>query len=219
MADPGTDVRDRLARHPWADSLPLLIEYARKRVGWRTWGGARGGRLPAGKEAEDVVYEAIEKVYSGQRAWDPAAKPDLLQFLKDVIESDVHHLAVGFENRGVVTETALGERMVDGVAEPYLNTRPAAGPSPADAAVRGEEDREARAFAETFLATLVGEPDLAAIVSCIFDGVVKPAEIAAKTGRDPGEVYSARKRLQRRLMDFYADWGMKHGTEPRGWSP
>jgi len=217
VADPLDDIRDRLARHPWGDTLPLLVEYARKRVGWRTWGGARGGRLPAGREAEDVVYEAIEKVYGGQRVWDPAAKPDLVQYLKDVIESDVHHLATGFENRGVLTESALGERLVDGEPEPFLQAQPAAGPSPAEAAERGETDREAKAFAEAFLATLGDEPGMATVVQCIFDGLVKPAEIAGRTGMAADDIYNMRKRLQRRLLDFYADWGPKHGTEPRGW--
>jgi len=219
MADPPPGVRDLLERHPWETTIPALVAYARGRIGYRSWGGQRGGSLPAGKEAEDVVYEAIEKVLSGRRSWDPEAKPDLVQFLKDVIESDVHHLAVGFENRRIVGETEIEAGREDGVRDRFLDTVQSPGSSPAEALLRREVEEEGREFASAFLATLDRDPVLKAAVACIFDGVVKPADISERTGLTVEEIYNVRKRLQRRLMDYYAEWGKKHEPERGRWRP
>ena len=211
MTDSANEARALLEKHPWEVTLPLLVGYAQARTRHRWWGGLTDGRLPGGKEAVDVAYEAVEKTLSGTRGWDPAVQPDLVQHLKNVIESDLHHLAVGFENRRVLTEAVLDGRAADPAPGGFLSQVPGAGPTPAEAAIRREEEREARAFADAFLATLEHEPLLRSVVQCIFDGVVKPAEVAARIGASPTGVYNVRKRLQRKLLVFYARWGRGSG--------
>lgn len=203
MAEGSDAARDLLEGHPWETTLPLLVEYARQRMKTRWWGGLTDGRLPGGREATDVAYEAVEKVLSGTRRWDPAAEPDLVRHLKDVIESDLNHLAVGFENRQVSTESVLDSRAAVAPASGFLAGLPSGDPAPHEAAVRMEEEREGAAFADAFLASLDGDPGMREVVRCIFGGIVKPADIAAATGLPVAGIYNMRKRLQRRLTLFY----------------
>ena len=45
--------------------------------------------LPEGQEAADLVHEAVEKVLSGERQWDPVSVPDLQVYLTGVVRSGV----------------------------------------------------------------------------------------------------------------------------------
>jgi len=219
MTDGKDEARDLLDRHPWEETLPLLVEYARKRIGFRWWGGLTDGRLPGGREATDVVYGAIEKVLSGTRGWNPVVQPDLVQHLKNVVESDLNHLAVGFENRRVMTEAVLDARVAETRPEGFLAGVPSGTPTPPEAAVRREEERAAKEFSDAFLATLDDDPAMRKVVACIFDGVVKPAEIAARVGIAPTEIYNMRKRLQRRLVLFYEYRMIRPARIPRRLRP
>lgn len=69
---------------------------------WRSsnlrWRRSSLGVLAAGKSAEDLAAEAIEKVLSGERRWDPA-RGELLPYLRGVVDSLASHLATSHDNR------------------------------------------------------------------------------------------------------------------------
>lgn len=75
--------------------LTLHAEYKVNRLYWQT------GRdsLPGGTQTKDFVFEAIRKVYQGERLWDPAKHPDLLTYLKSVVDSLVSHLVESHEHK------------------------------------------------------------------------------------------------------------------------
>src|SRR5439155_15907009 len=65
-----------------------------------TWQrGTPSSHLAEGQTIEDVVQTTVTKVLLGQRKWDPARQPDLLQFLKDVVRSELSNLARSKDNQ------------------------------------------------------------------------------------------------------------------------
>ena len=217
MKEKAAESRNKiLEAQRWDRIIPRLVEYARARIRARIWAGRRDGLLPGGQEAEDVVYGAIEKVLEGRRVWDPEAKPDLEAYLRDVIESDLNHLAVGFENRRFLPASQVGS--VGGDDDPVPLVERVASPHPAPSArvEEDEEKREAEGFRRAFLETLADEPDMKTVVEGIFEGVEKPGELAARAGVSAKEIYNMRRKLQRRLLDFYGKWAKAHeGGEVR----
>ncbi|UCG71017.1 MAG: DsbA family protein [Thermoplasmata archaeon] len=195
-----------LAAQRWDQVIPRLVEYARARIRIRIWAGRKDGPLPGGKEAEDMVYEAIEKTLDGRRAWDARAHPDLEAYLRDVIESDLNHLAVGFENRRFLPASQVGFTMIDDEPVPLVERVPSPVPGPQADLELDDERREALAFRDAFIQSLGDEPELAVVVRHIIEGVERPAELAEKAGVPAKDIYNMRKRLQRRLLEFYGKW-------------
>ncbi|MEK7476137.1 MAG: hypothetical protein AAB152_10980 [Candidatus Coatesbacteria bacterium] len=206
------DLRERIERHPWDLTLPRLLAHARARIRERFWSGVLSGPIPGGIQAEDMVNMAVEKLMGRQRRWDPVRQPDLEDYLKGVIDSEINHLAEGWENRHVRPEAvfpgAEGEKgVLDGIPEEMAGVE--------ERMAERQEHGRAEAFAAGFLASLADEPLLQRVAECIVDGLGKPAEIAARLGIGADEIYRVRKRLQRRLEDYYEHW-RKSGKPGRG---
>jgi hypothetical protein len=71
-----------------------------------------------------------------------------------------------------------------------------------DAAVEQEAGERREALVVEFENFLKGEPVLLGIFRCWRTGVTRPAEIAARPGVDEKIVAAARKRLERRMVQF-----------------
>jgi hypothetical protein len=71
-----------------------------------------------------------------------------------------------------------------------------------DAAVEQEGEERREALVAEFENFLKGEPVLLGIFRCWRVGVTKPAEVAARLGADEKIVAAARKRLERRIVQF-----------------
>lgn len=211
---------ERFDRHPWHLTIPRLRRHARERASRLTWSGSYRGPLPGGRQPEDVVNAAIEKVLTGARVWDETAQPDLAVFLESVVDSEISHLVESWEHRHVRPAAALpgsadeDERDADPIAG---IPSPAAGPL--ESVVGGEEARRQDALAAAFIEYVADDPVLKRIVECIMADVVKPGEIAARLGIPISEIYNRRKQLQRRLTAFYEQRSadLTAGEQRIGW--
>ena len=94
----------------WADLGVRLTAYAvwkTRNLAWRRGGSelALGARTP-----DDLAADAILKVLSGERAWDPQRGP-LLPYLQGVVDSLLSHAAAASDvsrtDRGDVAERAI----------------------------------------------------------------------------------------------------------------
>src|SRR6266702_1552425 len=108
-SDVPKEILNLLAAFPWEENIPRLLFYASHKAKKKCWRSVFNGHLPEGKEVQDVVFHAIEKVLSGERKWNPTEQPDLFSYLMGIIDSDLSHLAKGLENR-----TIVGEAVTDG---------------------------------------------------------------------------------------------------------
>ena len=144
--------------------------------------------LPEGQEAADLVHEAVEKVLSGERQWDPVRVPDLPVFLIGVVRSLASHLVTGGSSREVV---------IDGV-EQSIDHNDDPPPSPTAEAVLIEAERCDEIMSEAFAAA--GEDAvLQKMLDAIMAGFVKADEIAEVSGLSVADVYQGSRRLQRRM--------------------
>ena len=196
---------DLLDQHPWEDTIPKLVTHALKKSRRLYWRAIYGGHLPEGKEAVDLVHQAIEKLLTGQREWNPDANPDLFLYLRGIVDSDLNHLAKSWENRFTQSEMMqVSGTDCDGEEKEFsvINMVPSAVPNPEEVLLHQGEESRADGFFWGFYESLADKPRLQKIIECILDDVEKPADIAEKLGEPVNEIYNARKQLQRRLDEY-----------------
>lgn len=203
----------------WGEILPRLTAHALRKVRRLHWNTPQG-TLPQGKTVEDLVSEAIDKTLQGLltedtgkglRKWDPQKVPDLLYFLKRVVDSDVNALVELDEHQ----EFNYSAKRSPESASKHLE---------ADIDIGGHKDEmvlpetpeekfELRQRAENsnerykrLLAALYkeseGDDDEVMVLIAMeelldADEELTPAAIAAKTGLNRDQVKNIRKRIER----------------------
>lgn len=196
----------KLSDEDWTKLVLKLGHYAAsvsRRLRWRT----RNSReLPGGETVESIVSKAIEKLFSGDRRWDPRAEPDLEKYLMDVIDSLLSHLVESQDNKLLTTvpETAGTDEQAEweaGPKEPEHGSEWLARSalSPETALLESEQkSRDDRAL-EMLIEECSTNPVLTKVLEAMFDGHDGPAEIARATGLDRKDIYNAAKRLDRKI--------------------
>lgn len=203
MSDVPPHVLELLEAHDWDKTTNRLVAYALRKARRLYWQGIRDGDMPEGKEAYDIVQDAIYQLLSGERRWDPDAQPDLFAHLQSIIDSKVSALVEGWANERLRSEAALATTARLPEDEPSLLDAFASPESdPEEIALLTEQERRSEEFLIGLALFLEDEPELQRIVEAIVDGAEGPAEIAKDAGITSKAVYNARKRLQRKLADF-----------------
>lgn len=177
------------------DELRILLKrltlHADCKLARLRWRGVQGGP-PRGVQGEDIAADAITAIIEGTRAWDPQAQPDLLKYLRSVVDSIVSALVNSLDNRKT---RRLGP---PGVGDEASSAHEAAGrePGPAEIASR----REA---AESFRAPIVEalkDDELAyQVFECLEADITKPSDIAEYLELSVAEINNAQKRLRRKV--------------------
>lgn len=173
---------------------------------WRTRNPAE---LPGGETADSIVSKAIEKTLTGERNWDPQACPSLENYLMDVIDSLLNHLATSHDNRSF---QPIQER-VDDNGDRLPEASPPDPPAGTEWISRPSTDPETHALAkerallqEEVADTLISEsgtdPVLTKVLEAMLDGCENPRDIAQKTGLTREQVYNAEKRLDRKIQSM-----------------
>ncbi len=166
--------------------------YKAKRLYWKS--GYRD--LPQGKTPEDVAYEAIEKTLSGERNWNPDKNPDILSFLKSVVDSLIYHL-VQSTNHKVVDPLPINPD--GGIREDKIPNVP-----PDQEKYLLAEERE-RKLAKTILELTTGDSGLEAIMEAIMEGCIKAKNIAEASNMDVKHVYGLIRKLKLRVLKLDID--------------
>jgi hypothetical protein len=177
----------------WKDIILKLTHYALQRARVYSWKSGKSDQLLGGKTPEDIAFEAIEKVLSGTRDWNPDKYPNLLTHLQWVVKSDMEHLASSMEHQatGRMPEPGEGEEGYETIPDP-------SSPTPEeDLIAREKEDLEERLKGELY-AMVKGDEDLETLLLCFDEGIDKPEIIAAQTGWDVSKVYNLKRKLLRK---------------------
>ncbi len=212
----------RLSAVDWDQITLNLTDYALRKVRRLRWRTARADALPSGRTVEDLAHDAIAKVWSGERSWDPGTQPDLLHHLKGIVDSLVSHLVESPDHLLVrrFPETGEGTEVVDvfPVADPELGRTEHLAQQPArpDDALLQKEQREADdELFDALLQEIREDQELEAVIGAIMDGATKPADISAGTGIDVKRIYKLREKLDRAVNRAEKRLGRKLG-QPRG---
>lgn len=184
--DPKT--RSRLLSANWQEITEMLTVHATFVVR-RHFLKREIDSLPNGQQVADFVQDAITGVLTGEREWDSSKVPDLLHYLKWVINSEVNHYfeSAPSERREYIRSEETQGDPLDQIADPTSSTT-----SHLD---------EAELI--TFLrAKARGNELLELIVYCLEDRMAKPALIA-ETIRSTPEAVSAGLRKIRKWTEEY----------------
>ena len=162
-----------------------LTDYANFLIRTKTWWIPRGV-LPQGYDAPSLAMEALSRVLDGRRRpWDPQKEPTLTAYLKSVIKS------IFSETR----KAAERERVELAAVDPEGRDLVAAGASP-DAGADLELERTQ--LQEKILGEFHDDEDQLVLI-CLFEDLVKPAEIAEETGLSVADVYRIKRKIKRRM--------------------
>jgi hypothetical protein len=199
LVDP--DVQERLAGADWDRITLLLVDYATSKVRRLKWRTGDRESLPEGKTPEDLAYEAIEKVLSGDRKWDPAGCPDFVEYLKGVVDSLVSHLVISEEHLRVrrMPQTEEGQEVEEllTLAKPGAETAEHLVTIQIDPEAQTVGKMEAERFVGEIFEEIAGDKELDVVMDALLRGNVKPREIAADTGIDIERIYKLREKLDR----------------------
>ena len=182
-----------------------LTYYALQKLSQKWWRGVWNGKIPGGVQAQDIAASALEALMiadpaKGSREWNRERYPNLIDFLRSVVDSKVNHLVEGLENRMEQEPTPNPDETISDFIDRKREQRTL----PEEANARTKEEQEA-ANEKLFFALheeVKDDPLLPRILECQLDGVHKRADIATKLGVEPIEVTQAAKRLERRLVKF-----------------
>jgi DNA-directed RNA polymerase specialized sigma24 family protein len=162
----------------WGDMYLELLDFARYKKRRLDYVKG-GGELPLGRKPEDLVQDAIKRLFEGDRQWDPDKDPDLCDYLKSVISSIVS---------GLLEKTDY-EHKDDSRLEDHFDLPSDANPTHNDCleALRDILEEESS-----------DEEDLENVRLGIEDGM-KPAEISDFFGIEVEKVYTLSRKLRRRM--------------------
>lgn len=176
-----------LEKLDWEEITLELIDYANIRTRRLKWRTESNSDLPQGKRAEDIVQEAILQTFKGKRKWNPEKYPDILIFLKLVINSIVSHLVNSQNHKRL-------QRLPENDNGKSLDNTFDLGYSPTP-----EDELLADETLGKIYEAISGDEELQSIVDAIMSGYTKSREIAEITGFDVSRVYQLRRKLDRRL--------------------
>jgi hypothetical protein len=195
----------RIPDEEWLAMTPRLARYAlsvSRDLRWRT---RDSEELPGGETVTSIVSKAIEKIYSGERDWDPDKEPDLEKYLRSVIDSLLNHLATSLDN--VIVTVPPGPESDDAAdwetgspqRDPAADWLVPPSKSPEAVLLRREEAVLEDHALELLLDECVQDSVLMKVLEAMMDGSSKAAEISRVTGIPIKDVYNAAKRLDRKL--------------------
>jgi hypothetical protein len=195
----------RISDDEWREIALDLERYAlsvSRNLRWRTRNPVE---LPGGETVTSMVSKAIEKLFAGDRDWDPEREPDIRKYLRGVIDSLLNHLADSLDNTLITVAPEPASPDYSAWESGSQKSDPAADwlvppdRSPETVALQ----RERAALEDRALGLLVDEcgddPVLMAVLEAMMDGYEKPAEISNRKGISVREANNAIKRLDRKL--------------------
>ena len=118
-------VQERLRWENWESLRKEAQEFAAREIRRRKWRGSRGGVLPEGMEAEDVVDQAIAEVLSGKcrlaLGW---VRERFMKELQRVIGQKIRQLHARKETRAMRSEWEMAAADESGEAVSILELLP-----------------------------------------------------------------------------------------------
>lgn len=183
-------VLDLLEAANWNEIILDLVNYSLWQARRYKWRSGNATQLPEGKTPADIAFDAIKKVWSKTRDWDPDRYPNLLSHLKWIVKSDMQHLFLSKEHQ----ITSRMPEFEDGTENDTDYSEIDQGPSAEGWLIIKEKEKKLRA---ELAVAVKGDEELELLLMCIEDGIVKAEAIALETSWDIKRVYNVKKRFRR----------------------
>jgi hypothetical protein len=195
----------RISDDEWCEIVLSLERHAlsvSRALRWRTRNPIE---LPGAETVTSIVSKAIEKLFVGDREWDPDKEPDIRKYLQGVIDSLLNHLAESQDNTLVTTEPEPGSADHAGWESGSRKRDPAADwlvprdRSPEAVLLDHERASQEDRALELLVDECYEDPVVMSVLEAMMDGYEKPAEISKHKGINIKEVNNAIKRMDRKL--------------------
>lgn len=195
----------------WVQIKPALIKYTVKKAARKRWSSIG---LPKGTEPADIANQAIEKTLNailgedsdlGQRQWNEKINPELLDHLKDVVDSDLSNLVNSEEHKKTNYSSLLDADVAENLLMSEVNSVRQTLSAEAMIIAKEEDeasDREGQQLMKDLLKELEGDDDAGLIVMAFEELAkagkpVKPQEAAQHLKMDIKDVRNVMKRIAR----------------------
>ena len=133
-----------------------------------------------------MALDAIEKVWTGVREWDPDKYPNLYTHLKWIVDSDIDHLSKSMEHD-------KSRRMPETTFDQASET-----PNPEEQLIAKENKAFEDEIRDEFYEMVEGDEDLETLMLCFDEGIDKPRHIAEQTGWNVPKVNNVKRKLFRK---------------------
>jgi DNA-directed RNA polymerase specialized sigma24 family protein len=195
MMEEANSIKKALEKSNLDELFFRLYLYTRKRLSRMVWRGEHKGSIPGGLEAEDFIQAALKKALSKERIWN-SSEHSLVEFLTNIISSDINHLAEKTEN--VIEQRATTLRSDTDRNVICIKDLPGKRADWPDTYSLNDQER----YDLEFIQSQVGDnpTDRAVVRSVIQDGLSRSADIAIELGVPVSEVYKSKKRLRRKCQ-------------------
>jgi len=170
------EVFKKLKEQDWDTIVPNLLIHAHNKI--------KGKNLPGYFTSGDFIGEVYEKVYIGERKWDPEKDPDLLKYLKSAIDSLIYD-ATKLKDSKLLQLDLIKHDVSDGEDLFELQV--------------SKEIYEN--IYDNIIEEIKGDDDLELLfMFATENGNSKPGEIKKELGWDKDKTNNVKKRLKRLVM-------------------
>lgn len=183
------EVRTILEKLDWVEIAEKLAVYATFKVQKAYWRTGKG-TLPKGLEIEDFAYNAIDSLWTGQRHWNPDKEPDVMRFLKGVVDSEVSHLLESPEH----------------LRREHAEAREPDQEDPIKLIADLDQDPlgeiQAKEMWDHLKQSAEGDNDMQLILYCLEEGITRRADIIDTLQLSPAVVDGKLKKIRKDLKKF-----------------
>lgn len=199
----------------WPEIIRRLTYYAVSRARIYNWNSGDND-LPKGKTPEDIACDAIEKVWTGTRTWDPEKYPDLLQHLKWIVKSDMGHLLSSSDHQ--LSRRGFEDNETPDAIDAQDHTFPDASSAigtlsktnnPEEELIAKEKRDHEEQLKRELYEFVKGDEDLEILLVFFEDGIDKPETIATEMAWDITKVNNLKRKLFRKASMILSPKGTK----------
>ncbi len=169
---------NKLSSQNWDEIIDKLYAHSISRINWF---GLKSEIKMQGKESKDFAHEAVTLLWEGKRIWDDSKEPDIMNFLKSVINSLIYNM-VKSKERDVFTGMDLAEGINDSLFIDLMM----------------EERLIREDFIEKLEGTMLEDEDMWLVFNSLIEGL-KPIDIEDKYGMKIEIIRNTQKRLRRHV--------------------
>jgi len=195
----------------WEAIGKALTAHAIRQAGKYLWRSKTPHDLAKGFSPEEVAQEAIRRVWDFERRWNPEKNPDLLEYLKSVVDSIIWALLYSddhLKTRHFPTDDA-GKELRDEVIAAAQENDPtgelpltSSSPDPESKFIEFEEETAAEMLLDRLYDLTSEDPEIQKIIECKMDGL-KPRAMAEELGIPIEDVRNRIRRLNRYRSRLY----------------
>ncbi|MCH8034806.1 MAG: hypothetical protein IH950_13750 [Bacteroidetes bacterium] len=180
-----------LNSHDWQDIIKRLTAYCEWKVRSGKWWRRSKDELAKGIQPKDIVFEAINDLFSGERNWNREKYPTVIEFLKSAVDSEISNLIKSYDHTHQVIDNNKDDEDIYG-----MDKYPGESIDALSTLVSEE-------LLNKIFKSIEGDNKLEELLILLLEEL-PPREIAKELDTDVDDIYN-RKKILRRILTKLLD--------------